>query len=174
MSGCAMINCGISGETTAQSLLRINRDVISLKPDIVVIELGVNDCNSIGVLPEISDFIITSCKNNLNKIIDVLHRKKIKTVVLTIFPVATVSPYQWPIWSEKTRDAIREINTFLLQVDIPGMRVINCDTIFMSENKMIHDYAEDMLHLNRHGYRKLNALIKPHLMKLVEKNKKRD
>ena len=171
---CDLINRGVSGETTAQSLLRIERDVISLKPDIVVIEAGVNDCNAIGVLPEMSDYIISNCKNNFKRIIDILHHNNIKTVVLTIFPIATVYPHRWPIWSEKTRDAIVGINTFLQHLNSSDVNVVNCDTIFLNNRKMKNDYADDMLHLNTYGYATLNNLIKPYLVKLVKDSKNKD
>jgi len=37
------INAGVGGETTVQMLARFDRDVLSHKPDVVVIEGGVND-----------------------------------------------------------------------------------------------------------------------------------
>jgi len=38
-----IVNAGVSGSTTHDALLRINKDVISKNPSIVVIELGGND-----------------------------------------------------------------------------------------------------------------------------------
>ena len=38
-----IVNAGVSGSTTGDTLLRINKDVISKNPSIVVIELGSND-----------------------------------------------------------------------------------------------------------------------------------
>ncbi len=39
-----MTNAGISGHTSAQGLARIDRDVLSKKPDLVVVMFGMNDC----------------------------------------------------------------------------------------------------------------------------------
>jgi acyl-CoA thioesterase-1 len=38
-----VVNAGISGETTADALFRMNRDVLSLSPQIVLLEVGGND-----------------------------------------------------------------------------------------------------------------------------------
>jgi len=168
MPQCELINRGIPGETTAQSLLRIERDLILLKPDIVVIELGVNDCNSIGVLPEIRKTIIAKCKINLDKIMSILHRYGIRTVVLTIFPVSAICLTHWPIWSENTREAITEINYHLLKINTSDKIVINCDIIFLENNKMKREYAIDSMHINKAGYALLNAHVKPHLTKLMK------
>jgi len=47
-----MINAGISGHTTINALARIDKDVISKKPDLVVIMFGMNDVTRV----EIDDF----------------------------------------------------------------------------------------------------------------------
>jgi acyl-CoA thioesterase-1 len=41
--GVRAINAGISGDTTAGGLARIDRDVLAHQPQLVVVELGVND-----------------------------------------------------------------------------------------------------------------------------------
>ena len=48
--GAQVVNRGISGETTAQMALRFERDVIALKPQIVVIQAGINDLVAASVL----------------------------------------------------------------------------------------------------------------------------
>lgn len=37
------VNAGVSGENTAEGLLRIHRDVLAHKPDLVTVEFGLND-----------------------------------------------------------------------------------------------------------------------------------
>ena len=167
LSGCEFINRGISGETTSQSILRIEHDLISLNPDIAIIEIGVNDCNSIGILPDIENFITMKCKNNIHEIVTILNKNKIKTIFLTIFPVGLAYPHRWPIWSDKTKDAIKEINKFILLFSYTNTTVVNCDNIFLEGNNIKKKYAEDMLHLNSDGYIRLNDYLKPYLVKAV-------
>lgn len=40
-----IINAGISGDSATQGLLRLDRDVLSYNPDLVVVCFGLNDCN---------------------------------------------------------------------------------------------------------------------------------
>jgi acyl-CoA thioesterase I len=47
--GVRIVNAGISGDTTGNGLGRLERDVLAERPDLVVVELGVND--ALGQLP---------------------------------------------------------------------------------------------------------------------------
>jgi len=158
--GCEFINRGIPGETTSQSLLRLEEDVISLKPDIAIIQFGVNDCNSIGILPEFENFIVQNCKKNISSTIDKLRKSNIKTAILTIFPVGPVDPLHFFIWSDKTRSAIKEINTHILRIDSVDIKSVNCDNIFLDGKTLQKESYHDMIHLNSEGYRQLNKHIK--------------
>jgi acyl-CoA thioesterase-1 len=65
-----VVNAGVSGNTTMEALRRINTDVLSKDPLIVIIELGANDL--FNLIP------LTDTRNNLQKIISILndgHRK---------------------------------------------------------------------------------------------------
>ncbi len=161
--GCEIINRGIPGDTTFRSLLRIKNDLISLKPDIVIIEIGVNDCNFIGVLPELENYIIGNCKNNITQIINILNKSKIRTLFLTIFPASTVPIYRLPFWSEKTRKYINEINSLLKKENSKYIKIVNCDEIFLENDKMKNNYANDLFHINKNAYASLNDYIRPHL-----------
>lgn len=174
IQGCELVNRGVSGETTTQSLLRINQDVISLKPDIVVIEVGGNDCNAIGALPEMQDYIVSKCKNNMKAIANILRQNHIEVIVLTIFPAAAVPPWRWPVWSDKTREAISDINAFLSGLNASGITVLNCDAIFLARTRMKSEYANDLLHINSDGYTALNSFLQPHMVRIVTGLKKRD
>ena len=59
-----VINKGVSGDTTAQGLARIDADVISEDPQIVIVELGANDFLQLTLLETTSD--------NLHSIISLL------------------------------------------------------------------------------------------------------
>ena len=67
-----VINAGISGETSSETLARINQ-VLELKPAIVILEIGVNDGFQ-GIDPGI-------IKNNIEEMIRILKENKITVVV---------------------------------------------------------------------------------------------
>jgi acyl-CoA thioesterase-1 len=58
----SVVNAGISGNTTSQGLSRVDTDVLSKNPQIVIIELGANDL--------FQGIPITNTRDNLQKIIN--------------------------------------------------------------------------------------------------------
>ena len=46
------VNRGVGGETTAQVLLRADRDVTGIGASLVVIQAGINDLKTLGVVPK--------------------------------------------------------------------------------------------------------------------------
>ena len=67
-----VINSGVSGETSSGALSRLNW-ILSLKPDIVILETGAND-GLRGVDPELT-------RKNIEKIVATLQEKKIITIL---------------------------------------------------------------------------------------------
>jgi len=59
-----VINAGVSGDTTAQALARVDSDVLSHKPDIVIILLGANDFFDFLHIP------VSTTQSNLQTIIN--------------------------------------------------------------------------------------------------------
>jgi len=128
------INRGHSGDTTAQLLLRINRDVISLQPDIVIVQAGINDLKVIGVSEDNSDHIIMQCRNNLEKIIQSLTSKNIEVVILTIFPTGQTPIIRRPVWSNLITNAINNINHGLLKTKNNNVITLDVDKIFLDKD----------------------------------------
>jgi len=60
-----LINNGIGGQTTAQCLVRIDNDVVALKPELVVIQVGINDLKYIGLFPHRQSKIANNCFDNI-------------------------------------------------------------------------------------------------------------
>jgi len=78
MVNIRVVNAGVSGDTTAQALARIQRDVISKNPAIVIVELGGNDL--------LRGIDISITKKNLNDIFTLLKDSNVKKIYLIKFP----------------------------------------------------------------------------------------
>jgi acyl-CoA thioesterase-1 len=72
-----VVNAGVSGDTTLQALSRVDTDVLSKNPQIVIIELGAND-----IFQRIS---ITATRNNLQNIITKLSNGKRKIYIAKFY-----------------------------------------------------------------------------------------
>jgi len=73
-----VINAGVSGDTTASALLRLEEEVLLYQPRIVIVELGGNDF--IRRVPPSETF------DNLSRIIDKIQEKK-AIVMLLVMPL---------------------------------------------------------------------------------------
>ncbi|MEP6986748.1 MAG: GDSL-type esterase/lipase family protein, partial [Chloroflexota bacterium] len=69
LSGWEFVNRGIAGQTTAQILGRFAAHVTPLKPDVVVLQLGINDLRTIPIFPESRAVIIANCIANIQAMI---------------------------------------------------------------------------------------------------------
>jgi acyl-CoA thioesterase-1 len=72
-----VINAGRSGDTTSGALSRINKDVLSKNPKIVIIELGANDLFT-GVPPQ-------TTKDNMQSIINLLVNENRKIYIAKFY-----------------------------------------------------------------------------------------
>lgn len=168
--GTQIVNRGRGGETTEQMLLRLERDVIGLSPDVVVLQAGVNDLASLGVLPNRAEGIVETCRSNLERIITRMQEADIRVVVMTILPAGRVPLQRRPVWSERTRDAIEALNDQLRSADYTGTGsvVVDVDAVIAEGRRMKPSYELDTLHVNASGYEVLNTLLEPILADLVE------
>jgi lysophospholipase L1-like esterase len=86
-SGRPYVNRGISGQTTAQMLLRFRQDVIDLKPAAVVILAGTNDiAGNTGLSTP------RMIEDNLRSMAELAQANGIRVVLASILPV---SDYPW-------------------------------------------------------------------------------
>lgn len=60
------VNAGVSGDNAAAALARLDRDVLSFRPDLVVVCFGLNDCasgeNGLAVYSRSMESIVSRCK----------------------------------------------------------------------------------------------------------------
>lgn len=85
--GKPYVNRGISGQTTAQMLLRFRQDVIALHPAAVVVLAGTNDIagnTGLATLPMIED--------NLRSMTELAQAHRIRVILASVLPV---SDYPW-------------------------------------------------------------------------------
>lgn len=161
------VNRGWWGETTGQAVLRLDRDVIQLRPTAVVIQYGINDLKGIGLFPEQEDAIIEQCLRNLKSMVARLRDRKVEVVLLTIFPVGPVRLIRRPIWSDRILGAVARINRELAALAGPGVVVIDCDPALAAGGRMRGPLAADEFHLTPRGYQVLNEFLEPRLAALL-------
>ena len=121
LEGFEFINRGIGGETTAQLRMRFKPDVLALKPDVVILQLGINDLVVLGaapnralvllgVAPNHATATIQQCQDNLKVLVEKLTKQAIEVILLTIIPPAKLNLARMLVWSERIGQSVVEIN----------------------------------------------------------------
>ncbi|MEZ6034192.1 MAG: GDSL-type esterase/lipase family protein [Planctomycetaceae bacterium] len=77
-----VINQGIGGERTDQALARLNRDILSLEPEIVIVMYGTND-SYVDQGQQRCRITATEYRQNLEKIVADLRRVGIQPILMT-------------------------------------------------------------------------------------------
>jgi lysophospholipase L1-like esterase len=104
--GKPYIGRGISGQTTAQMLLRFRQDVIDLHPDAVVILAGTND-----IAGNTGDVTLPQIEDNLISMAELGRASHIRVILASVLPAAE---YNWRPGREPA-PKIRELNQWIAQ-----------------------------------------------------------
>jgi len=155
LPGLRLANRGISGDTTRGMLLRLQRDVLSLQPSVVVLLLGTNDLEE-GASPEV-------IAGNLKLIIEAIHRDCPETPVVLnlVFPSSATK--------KRPAESIRQINELYAKAVRGDSLVTVVDTWSLFANAAGDAKPEempDLLHPNEAGYRKWAGALRPVLATL--------
>jgi len=161
LSGWEFINRGIGGQTTAQVLGRFSAHVTPLQPQVIILQVGVNDLRTIPIFPDKRAEIIANCLTNIQSIIQQSTDLGATLILTTIFPVgeATLERSIF-FWSDDIAVAIKEANTTLRSLASDHVVVLDADPILLDANgRPRADYMEDTLHLSAAGYAALNERL---------------
>ena len=159
LKGYTFINRGIGNQTSTQVLLRFEEHIQPLKPDIVVIQVCINDLKTIPLFPERKQDIIATCEENIELLVQKTLELDATVILTTVFPTSGNVPLaRTLVWSNDIYDAIQEVNRFILS--LKNDRVIIFDTakiVSDPEGNTKLEYVYDLLHLNEEGYEVLNV-----------------
>ncbi|HIE98880.1 MAG TPA: DUF1080 domain-containing protein [Planctomycetes bacterium] len=143
-------NRGISGDTTRGMLIRLNEDVLALKPSAVVLLMGTNDLEE-KAEPETIAANVELILAELRK-----HRSDMPIVLCQVFPSSATK--------SRPADSIRKINA-LYAAAVKGdaqVTVIDTWTLFANDQgDAKKEEFPDLLHPNAVGYAKWGRALRP-------------
>ena len=152
----SLINRGISGQTTAQMLIRFRQDVIDLEPDAVVILAGTNDIAQNGG-PVSLEFI----RDNIFSMCELAAANEIEVVLCAIVPAGD---YPWRPGLEPAEKIVRINNWLEEYARKKGHLFVDYHkAMATSDNAIIEDYAYDGVHPNAKGYKVMLKALKEQL-----------
>jgi len=148
--GMKLANRGIGGDTTRGMLLRLQEDVLSLKPKAVVLLMGTNDIEV--------EIPVEATGRNFQKIVAALkaHDPKMPVIVCRIFPSSATKKRP-----KETILAVNELFAAAVKGD-PQFTVLDTYALFANaEGDALPALFPDLLHLNAAGYAKWASALRP-------------
>ncbi len=153
--GVKIANRGISGDTTRGMLIRLKEDVLALRPKGIVMLMGTNDLEEQAEPEQIA--------KNVSSILGELQRydAKMPIVLCLVFPSSETK--------KRPTEKIQATNKLLMQTVKGNAQVTVIDTFALFADPKGNARPEefpDLLHLNKLGYDKWAAALRPVLATL--------
>jgi lysophospholipase L1-like esterase len=157
IDGFAFENRGIGAQTSAQVLGRFQQHVIPLEPDVLVLQVGINDLKTIPLFPDQRDAVIETLIAHIRDIVDQSTQIGVDVIVTTIFPQGKIPLERRLFWSDDVEVAINEVNDFIRTLPSQNVILLDAYEILVDENGHTQsEYVLDFLHINPAGYQQLN------------------
>jgi lysophospholipase L1-like esterase len=156
LKGFSFVNRGINTQTSAQVLGRFDKHVVPLRPNIIVVQVGINDLKTIALFPERKAAIITNCKANIQQIVERSLNTGATVILTTIFPIGPVPLTRQPFWSADIAQAVSEVNAYLYSLKAKDVLILDAYSLLAQNGQVQSNYVRDTLHINEKGYQALN------------------
>ena len=153
-----VINSGIGGNTIIDANKRLEKDVANFKPDVVIINFGLNDGMISGSVPNIA---IKDFENYYNDLIKKLKLGDLKIIILGINPVTELFEENENENSRKKQREIYEIyNEKILEIaKNNNLEYINLGEAFNKEADPQEYIQADGIHPNKKGLSLIAELV---------------
>lgn len=165
------VNRSIGSQTSIQVSERFSQHVALIKPDIVLLQVCVNDLKMIPLFPTQKASILANCKQNLQNILTQSHGLGSKVVLSTVFPLGDISIARKLLGSREQPiiEAIDEINAYISTLVSENTLIFDSYSLLKGEGRKIKPaYSQDWLHLSPEGYQHLNTELVSLLETLVD------
>lgn len=159
-SNPSYVNRGISGQTSAQMLLRFRPDVIELKPRVVIISAGTND-----IAENRGPISIDRIAGNIFSMAELAKKNNIKVILASVLPA---SSYSWSP-SIEPMDKIIQLNVLIKEFAKANKMVyLDYYTPMVNGQKgLIKELGRDTVHPNVKGYEIMEPLVQKAIQKVL-------
>jgi lysophospholipase L1-like esterase/mannose-6-phosphate isomerase-like protein (cupin superfamily) len=169
--GKPYINRGISGQTTPQMLIRFRRDVIELKPKVVVILAGTND-----LAGNTGPTTLQAIQDNLTAMAELARVHEIRVVFSSLLPISDYEVRNGqPLIQSQRRppDQIKALNEWMKSYAATHhLTYLDYFTALVDEKGFLKDdLSNDGLHPNPAGYAVMNPLAEAAIASSLKRGK---
>lgn len=155
--GVQWLNRGVPGASAGYLLQRFTALVAPLRPDRVVVQMGVNDLVELTMGHHGRAQIVAMTGRTIAAVVANARDLGARVVLTTIFPLA-----HGAVPDVAVQRAIAEVNRDLLGRAMEGVAVLDSAAVLVGPDGYVRDvYAADELHLSAAGYAALNVALVP-------------
>lgn len=160
-SGKPYVNQGISGQTTPQMLIRFKSDVISLKPNLVVILAGTND-----IAENTGPITVEMIAKNIFSMAELAKTHGILVILCSVLPVYN---YPWRTGLQPAEKIVTLNKSIKKYSEQNNCFYLDYYSAMVNENKgMKSTYADDGVHPNILGYEIMAPLAEKAIRMVLE------
>lgn len=150
-----LVGRGISGQVSAQMLIRFRHDVINLKPDVVVINCGTND-----IAENDGPYNEDITMDNIQSMTELALNHDIEVVLTSVLPCDGF------LWNHSVKDSPEKIDRLNKRIkeytsDKPRVHYIDYFSSMTSDGRSMNkNFTEDGVHPNANGYDVMEVKLK--------------
>jgi lysophospholipase L1-like esterase len=160
VDGFQFINRGVGDQTSTQIAGRFKEHVEPIKPDIIVLQLCINDLKTIPLFPTRKQQIVGNCESNIQEIVRDSLEQDAVVVISTIFPTGRIPLVRRLVWSDEIERSRQDVNNFIRSLASDRVIVLDAEKVLANDSgKIKQDYSFDTLHLSKAGYQALNLQL---------------
>lgn len=160
-SGNGYVDRGIAGQTSPQMLLRFQQDVISLKPNAVVLLCGIND-----LAGNTGPTTVEMIEDNIKSMAEIATTNGVKMILCSVMP----SNYIYWKPELKPMDNIDVLNTWIgnyaRSKHLPYIDYYS--SLVDDQRGFKAEYTKDRVHANLKGYKIMEALLSPAISSVLK------
>lgn len=162
--GKPYVNRGISGQTTAQMLVRFQQDVIALQPKAVVILAGTND-----IAGNTGPMRLEDIEANYTSFAELARANGIGIVFSSVLPVHNYTSDAQEFFAQRSPEKIVELNRWLKAYCVAhGCVYLDYFSAMVDKNGLLRkELADDGLHPNQAGYKLMAPMAEAAISKAV-------
>ncbi len=147
------IDRGISGQTSAQMLLRFRQDVIDLQPSVVVILAGTND-----IAENAGPISIEHVMDNIASMAELARANNIHVILTSVLPAYD---FPWRKGLEPAEKIVRLNAMIKSYCDEHAVPYVDYYSRMVDERKGLDKkFTNDGVHPNLEGYKVMDSLVK--------------
>jgi lysophospholipase L1-like esterase len=169
--GKPYVNRGISGQTTPQMLIRFRRDVIELKPKVVVILAGTND-----IAGNTGPTTLAAIEDNLSSMAELAKANGIRVIFSSLLPVSDYEVRDGKPITQTVRrppEQIKALNSWMKDY-VARNHLVYLDyySAMIDDKGFLKDeLSDDGLHPNPKGYAVMNPLAEAAIATSLKRGK---